>query len=247
MGRDLQLEIQVVRMPDCSPVAGAIVEVWHCDAEGNYSGYLEEMGHDLWQTLMLAGTGGENVPPNNEARYLRGAQISDADGKVKFDTILPGWYEPRIPHIHFKIISEANELLTSQFYFDPDYIDGIFTLVAPYTKYGPSLYRPKNDLVVGQMPEVTGLQLMPRGGSDEPLQASAKIGIAAAVNCPDECLQALRRLFRRSGFVSKWAVRRSMAAKVSELTWCSMPSTSFEITCSSSPSWRRKLVNNSWR
>jgi protocatechuate 3,4-dioxygenase beta subunit len=179
VGRDLQLEIQVVRMPDCSPVTGAIVEIWHCDAEGNYSGYPEEMGHDLWKTLMLAGTGGDHVPPTNESRYLRGAQISDAEGKVRFDTILPGWYEPRIPHIHFKIISEENELLTSQFYFDPDFMDRIYTSVAPYTRFGPSLYRPENDVVIGAMPDVAGLQLMPRGSEKTPLRASAKIGIAA--------------------------------------------------------------------
>ncbi|GAB5558735.1 MAG: hypothetical protein SynsKO_03820 [Synoicihabitans sp.] len=179
VGRDLGLEIQVVRMPDCSPVAGAIVEIWQCDAEGNYSGYPEGIGHDIWKTMMLAGTGKDNVSPTNEARYLRGAQISDNQGIVRFDTIVPGWYEPRTPHIHFKIISDQDELLTSQFYFDPETMDRIYTSVSPYTQHGPSPYRPENDVVISIMPDVAGLQLGMTGEDDEPLRATAKVGIAA--------------------------------------------------------------------
>ena len=167
VGQDLELQIQVVRMPNCEPVVGAIVEVWQCDAEGNYSGYPEGIGHDIWKTMMLVGTGKDQVPPTNEARYLRGAQISDPEGKVRFDTILPGWYEPRTPHI--------------QFYFDPDFLDRIYTSVEPYSLHGVSPYRPENDVTISVMPDVAGLQLIPEAATGgRPMQASAKIGIATS-------------------------------------------------------------------
>jgi protocatechuate 3,4-dioxygenase beta subunit len=53
-GEVATLKMKIVRMPDCLPVAGAVVEIWHCDAEGGYSGYPEELSHDLWKSFMLA-------------------------------------------------------------------------------------------------------------------------------------------------------------------------------------------------
>jgi protocatechuate 3,4-dioxygenase beta subunit len=69
----------------CTPLAGYAVYVWHCDAGGNYSLY--------------------NLP--NES-YLRGVQISDSNGQVKFKTIFPGCYAGRYPHIHFEVFSSAS-------------------------------------------------------------------------------------------------------------------------------------------
>ncbi len=75
-GKEMNLRMQIVRVPDCTPIAGAIVEIWHCDAEGVYSGYPEDGAHDPWATFKfvgLAAVTGENVKPINEARFLRGA------------------------------------------------------------------------------------------------------------------------------------------------------------------------------
>ena len=40
-GKLMNFKMQVLSMPDCKPIENAIVEIWHCDAEGNYSGYPE--------------------------------------------------------------------------------------------------------------------------------------------------------------------------------------------------------------
>ena len=152
-GKDLNLKLQIVRMFDCSPIEGAIVEIWHCDAEGAYSGYPEEVAHDIWKTIALLGVNGEHVDPLNENRFLRGAQVTDAKGVVEFETIFPGWYEPRAPHIHFKIIAEDRDYLTSQFYFEPAFCKKVYSSQEPYSKYGESPYTPENDVVIRQNQE----------------------------------------------------------------------------------------------
>ena len=84
----------------CIPLEGVLVDVWHCDALGNYSDVGSEQGHD----------------------YLRGYQHTDANGKATIKTIYPGWYQGRAVHIHFKIRTDANAAsgleFTSQLFFD---------------------------------------------------------------------------------------------------------------------------------
>ena len=180
-GKGFNLKMQIVRMPECLPVEGALVELWHCDAEGRYSGYPGEIAHDLWGTLRLIGLSGANVKPVNEARFLRGAQVSDAGGQVEFKTIFPGWYEPRAPHIHFKIIIDNQEQLTSQFYFESEFCRQIYLNEQPYDQYGDSLYTTKNDAVFGQDPTAEGLLLWPALNDDRSLEASIKVGIRKSV------------------------------------------------------------------
>ena len=69
----------------CIPLEGVLVDVWHCDAAGNYSDVGSEQGHD----------------------YLRGYQHTDASGKARIVTVYPGWYQGRAVHIHFKIRTDA--------------------------------------------------------------------------------------------------------------------------------------------
>jgi protocatechuate 3,4-dioxygenase beta subunit len=83
-----------------SPFAGVAVYVWHCDREGRYSMYSE--GAD-------------------DQNYLRGAQVADADGLVRFTSIFPACYPGRWPHIHFEVYPDrdsitdaANAIATSQ-------------------------------------------------------------------------------------------------------------------------------------
>ncbi|HEU5110823.1 MAG TPA: intradiol ring-cleavage dioxygenase [Micromonosporaceae bacterium] len=83
-----------------APFAGTAVYVWHCDREGRYSLYSE-------------GVTGEN--------YLRGVQIADADGKVRFTSVFPACYDGRWPHVHFEVYPDrasiadaATTIATSQ-------------------------------------------------------------------------------------------------------------------------------------
>src|SRR5258706_14922 len=83
-----------------APAEGATVEIWHCDAAGQYSD-VSDPGFN---------TKGQN--------WLRGAQVTDANGKATFTTIYPGWYRGRAVHIHFKVHPDATKVFTSQLFFD---------------------------------------------------------------------------------------------------------------------------------
>ena len=70
----------------CTPVTDAAVYVWHCDKDGEYSGYSSQQnGNHLGE------------------RQFRGVQFADAAGQVQFTTVYPGWYAGRITHIHFQV------------------------------------------------------------------------------------------------------------------------------------------------
>lgn len=107
----------------CTPLEGAQVDVWHCDALGVYSG-VEDPGFD---------TSGQ--------KWLRGYQITDEDGVAEFITIYPGWYSSRTVHIHFKIRtdpdSEQGYEFTSQLFFPEDITD----LVHAQEPYASKAYR----------------------------------------------------------------------------------------------------------
>jgi protocatechuate 3,4-dioxygenase beta subunit len=100
----------------CAPLQGAIVDVWHCDALGVYSGVSDPLGGD---------TTGQQL--------LRGYQVTGADGTVNFSTVYPGWYPGRATHIHFKIRSEDGYEYTSQWFFDDALSDQVHAN-APYDK-----------------------------------------------------------------------------------------------------------------
>lgn len=119
-GTPLALTIAVARLSgnSCSPLPGALVDVWHCDHLGIYSD-VRDPGFD---------TKGK--------QFLRGYQLTDAQGEARFTTIYPGWYEGRTVHIHFKVRSPAGRhpayVFTSQLYFDDALTDRVYE-VAPYS------------------------------------------------------------------------------------------------------------------
>jgi protocatechuate 3,4-dioxygenase beta subunit len=76
------------------------VDLWHCDAEGSYSA--------TGQT------------------YLRGAQVTNADGLAEFTTIYPGWYPGRTVHIHAKVHIDRQTVLTSQLFFDENVNSAVY-------------------------------------------------------------------------------------------------------------------------
>ncbi len=186
-GKDMNLRLQVLRSPDCSPLEGAIVEIWHTDAEGIYSGYPQEIAHDMWKTFVFMGKNGKKIngeyhaDPVENSRFLRGLQRTDADGWVEFNTIFPGWYEGRVPHIHFKIFIGEQEHLTAQFYFDPEFQNSVYTSVAPYNKHGKCPLTFQNDIALAASTEtVEGLLLKPEWSEDQALEVSARIGVQHA-------------------------------------------------------------------
>jgi protocatechuate 3,4-dioxygenase beta subunit len=116
-GVPLQLTFNVSQVSDTSCIAlqGATVEVWHCDAAGQYSG-VTDPGFD---------TSGQT--------WLRGAQVTDANGVATFTTIYPGWYSGRAVHIHFKVHPTEELVFTSQLFFPDDLSQQVFAAHEPYT------------------------------------------------------------------------------------------------------------------
>jgi protocatechuate 3,4-dioxygenase beta subunit len=91
-GVPLQLILRVLEASaSCAPIPKAAVDVWQCDALGIYSGYEG------------AAVAPRHVEPVDDKTFLRGTQLTDAAGAVRFRTIYPGWYSGRTPHVHLKL------------------------------------------------------------------------------------------------------------------------------------------------
>jgi protocatechuate 3,4-dioxygenase beta subunit len=123
-GLALALVLTVQNARTCRPIANADVEIWHCDAGGVYSGYQR-----------ASRGGGGPAGPTDARRYLRGHQRSDADGRVGFLTIFPGWYRGRTPHIHLKVHVGGDVVHTGQVFFDERTTAAVYRR-APYRSHG---------------------------------------------------------------------------------------------------------------
>lgn len=107
-GTKLRLALRVRDARSCTPIENAIVDVWHCDALGSYSGF---------ESASQGGGGpGGRSGPTDEKTYLRGAQATNGAGIVEFTTIYPGWYPGRTVHIHCKVHLDKRTLLTTQLF-----------------------------------------------------------------------------------------------------------------------------------
>ena len=111
-GNTLRLGLRVVD-PSCDPIPDAVVEIWHCDAAGVYSGFDSGAGET----------------------FLRGAQVTDTNGIAEFLTVYPGWYRGRTVHIHAKVHLDNRTALTTQLFFDDDFTATIFSQ-SPYPGNG---------------------------------------------------------------------------------------------------------------
>jgi protocatechuate 3,4-dioxygenase beta subunit len=114
-GAPLALVLTVTEAESCAAIGKARVDIWHCDGLGVYSGYARQA---------TGAAEGET--------FLRGTQFSAADGTVRFDTIYPGWYPGRTPHIHFKVILDDKARVTGQLYFPDTVSERIYAAYSPY-------------------------------------------------------------------------------------------------------------------
>jgi protocatechuate 3,4-dioxygenase beta subunit len=137
-GVPLELTFNVSRVDEgdasaCGPLAGAVVDVWHCDAAGEYSAVEDNAAGDF-------DTRGET--------FLRGYQLTDENGTARFTTIYPGWYQGRAVHIHFTIRdspeSQQGYEFTSQLYFDDALTDEVQSQ-GPYAEKGQRDLRNSED------------------------------------------------------------------------------------------------------
>jgi protocatechuate 3,4-dioxygenase beta subunit len=106
-GTLLTLKLTVLDVSTCKPIKGAAVDIWHCDAVGNYAA-------------------------TSNRTFLRGIQRTDAKGVATFKTLYPGWYPGRTVHIHVKVSLGGNVVHTGQLYFPDSVTDKVYTR-APYS------------------------------------------------------------------------------------------------------------------
>lgn len=121
-GAPLTIRIKILGQDNCTAMTNVRVNIWHCDKDGIYSGYA----------------GGTNQGGSTDTKWLRGYQLTDANGEVAFTSIFPGWYSGRLCHIHFKVTVSSSYAAVSQLTFD------IPTKNAVYAAF-PALYTKGSD------------------------------------------------------------------------------------------------------
>lgn len=206
-GMPMELALRVQDVSECTDdpaagaVANAVVEIWHCDATGVYSGFSGGPGSGRGGSPGGGAPGGAEAPegapprgeapsgpppdgappaggppdggpggeppgggpgdgpapggggsgetsdgsysvgdsestPSDSATYLRGAQVTDSNGIVRFTSVYPGWYTGRAVHVHIKVHIDKKTVLTTQLFFDDDLTDSVYAGTAPYNRRG---------------------------------------------------------------------------------------------------------------
>lgn len=136
---NLAFNVTQIGVNGCTPLPGAQVDIWHCDANGVYSDVQNAVGK----------------------KFLRGYQVTDANGLAQFVTIYPGWYPGRAVHIHFKIRVDNSEF-TSQLFFDDAFTDQVY-LQDPYAQRGERNPRNTGDNIYNSSGSQLVLNVIPSG------------------------------------------------------------------------------------
>jgi protocatechuate 3,4-dioxygenase beta subunit len=150
-GIPLALRFVVQDASTCKPIQGADVELWHADNRGVYSG----------------------VAGSPSTHFLRGHQKSNADGAVRFDTIYPGWYRGRTPHIHVKVHVDG-DVHTGQIFF-PDATSARVYRTKHYAAHGQADTTNAEDSIYGDDGRRTTLRLRRRSGG---YRATLALGVS---------------------------------------------------------------------
>jgi protocatechuate 3,4-dioxygenase beta subunit len=121
-GTPLLLKLAVVDASTCRALPTAVVDIWHCDAGGVYSGF-SSLG----------------ASQTNRLTFLRGLQKTNSHGIATFQTLYPGWYQGRTVHIHVKVHLGGRVAHTGQLFFDDSLTDAVYKRL-PYSR------RPNRDV-----------------------------------------------------------------------------------------------------
>jgi protocatechuate 3,4-dioxygenase beta subunit len=142
-GAPFALRLTIVDASECSPIKDAAIDIWHCDAGGTYSG----------------------VQGSNGTTFLRGTQLTDAEGVATFDTIYPGWYQGRAVHIHMKVHVDNSVVHTGQLFFDDSLSDSVFQ-TSPYNGRGTRDMRNEDDSIFTDAGSASAIVPVSKNGSD---------------------------------------------------------------------------------
>ncbi len=127
-GAQMNLKLRILGLGNCLPMENLRVNIWHCDKDGKYSGYNVSTN-----------------PGQAGLTYLRGYQITDANGEVEFVTILPGWYPGRVCHIHFQVYVNSVYAAISQLTFPVAEKDAVYLANTDLYVNGIDPIQPAND------------------------------------------------------------------------------------------------------
>ena len=172
-GTPLLLAVRAHDLSQCTngsapaAIPNSVVEIWHCDAGGVYSGFESASqggpggggpgGDSPGGDSPGDGGSGETsdgsysagdaeASPTDDGTYLRGAQVADRNGVVQFTTIYPGWYRGRTVHIHLKLHVDRKTVVTTQLYFDEAVNDAVFA-TSPYDAHTGRETRNEDDSI----------------------------------------------------------------------------------------------------
>ena len=157
----LTMTIMEYASSGCSALVGAQVDIWHADAAGIYSD--------------------ESVENTTGQTFLRGYQLTDANGAVTFKTVVPGWYSGRTIHIHVMIrtLSSSGSVLTeftTQLFFDQTLLNALTTTVSPYSSRGVPDTTNAQDSIYSSATQLTLTNAASGGG----YTASITLGVQTA-------------------------------------------------------------------
>ncbi len=153
-GTPLTLTIKVVNVNSaCAAVAGADVEIWQCDAAGDYSQYGSQTA----------------------ATFLRGIQTTNAAGEVTFTTIYPGWYQGRATHIHADVTVGGRSIKVTQIAF-PDSISNAVHATGVYASRGANPMSTQADMIFAD--SLASELVTPTGSASGGYAAAFQIGVA---------------------------------------------------------------------
>jgi len=185
-GTPVELAITVLDADTCAPVRDAAVDIWHCDAGGVYSGFEAAStgapgaggGPGGGGPGGGPGGGGSGGGAQDATRYLRGTQVTGADGIATFRTIYPGWYRGRAVHIHMKVHVDSSTRHTGQLFFDDALNDTVYK-AAPYRAKGSPDMRNADDSIFQDAGAASAIVDMTPSGSG--YRGTITVGINQAV------------------------------------------------------------------
>lgn len=142
-GVPLRLNVRVLNNGSCQAASDCIVDIWQCDAGGLYSAFDNIVfDPDTQQPT-------DRFIDQKDKTFLRGHQETNEYGVASFTTIYPGWYFPRLTHIHARIIVPGQEWATldTQIYLPKDVEKEVFSR-EPYAGRGANPVDVRKDAVV---------------------------------------------------------------------------------------------------
>lgn len=157
---------------DCAPLEGALVEIWHCDHLGEYSGFVGGNGHE----------------EEDNGTFLRGGVLTDANGEASMISIWPGHYVSRCTHVHMRVHTDVTltdtsytggEVIhTGQLFFDED-INAEIQATAPYTENTTTETTLSNDSIYDDGGAASGLLTLTALGSSvsDGYKATLTVGV----------------------------------------------------------------------